>query len=447
MSISGFYTEWLRDGAVVSGPTWVAGPPGPFSYVAQTGDIGHKVTSAVQPCNSEGCYGSYVGSSNSVLVSPSVSPSPSPGGGSSIVASGYIRKPDGTGASGATVLLYRDVDTDSNITQKALDEATTDSSGYYVLHATNTGDVAIDAAANDGWVNFAIEANAGDSPYFDVVARRWDPARGVWRSTEDDEVFADGSTGVSPAAPDSLAVDVAPTGGSLVAGDWPSFVGSCKLAIEKTTLVRTEVDPTTIGELHVAKDATGKFSYGIGNRADSEISIASSVGGWHLLGFKHIATNTTTSVAVTNSGEDWARQIRSRFQYGLYKHERSTVDWVTGQRVPCGTSYTKEPRVWVGNIELGADLSSKLHLCQTKYAQWSVPFSQNTEFHRYSGKLQTWQGAASVDLGFGRLDLSAWSGASKSVGYDYHFGVASAVHWLCGTDSWPRFASRIFAGG
>ena len=33
-----------------------------------------------------------------------------------------------------------------------------------MLHATNTGDVAIDAAANDGWVNFAIEANAGDSP-------------------------------------------------------------------------------------------------------------------------------------------------------------------------------------------------------------------------------------------------------------------------------------------
>ena len=28
VSISGFYTEWLRDGAVVSGPTWVAGRPG-----------------------------------------------------------------------------------------------------------------------------------------------------------------------------------------------------------------------------------------------------------------------------------------------------------------------------------------------------------------------------------------------------------------------------------
>ncbi|HSS82059.1 MAG TPA: hypothetical protein VLK24_12805 [Gaiellaceae bacterium] len=451
VSISGFYSEWLRDGVVVGGPTWIAGPPGPFTYTALPADVGHKLTSAVQPCNSEGCYGSYAGSSNAVAVSaPQGSPPPPPpivGGGSSIVASGYLRKPDGSAAAGATVQLYRDADTDSSISQAALDETTTDPSGFYVLHASNTGDVAADAAANDGWVNFAIEANAGDTPYFDVVARRWDTARGVWRSTNDDDVFADGSSGLSTAAPDSLAVDVAPTGGSLSAGDWPSFFGSCKLAIEKTTLVRTEVDPTTIGELHVAKDATGKFSYGIGNRADSQISIASSVGGWHLLGFKHVATNTTTTVAVTNTGDDWARQIRSRFQYGLYKHERSTVDWVTGQRIPCGTSYTKEPRVWVGNIELGADLSSKLHLCQTKYAQWSTPFSPNTEFHRYSGKLQTWQGAASVDLGVGRLDLSAWSGASKSVGYDYHFGVAFAVHWLCGTDGWPRFAARIFAGG
>jgi hypothetical protein len=79
-SISGFYKEWLRDGAVFSGPTWVAGAPGPFTYVAQSGDVGHVLTSAVLPCNAEGCYGSYVPSTNAVVPAspPSVVPPPPP---------------------------------------------------------------------------------------------------------------------------------------------------------------------------------------------------------------------------------------------------------------------------------------------------------------------------------------------------------------------------------
>src|SRR4051794_27631496 len=77
-SISGFYTEWLRDGFVFSGPTWVAGQPGPFSYVAQAGDVGHKLTSAVQPCNADGCYGSYVASSNAVVPTSAPPPPPPP---------------------------------------------------------------------------------------------------------------------------------------------------------------------------------------------------------------------------------------------------------------------------------------------------------------------------------------------------------------------------------
>src|SRR5262249_39161909 len=32
-SITGYYKEWLRDGSVVSGPTFVASSPGPFAYL------------------------------------------------------------------------------------------------------------------------------------------------------------------------------------------------------------------------------------------------------------------------------------------------------------------------------------------------------------------------------------------------------------------------------
>src|SRR5204862_7993649 len=196
-----------------------------------------------------------------------------------------------------------------------------------------------DAAANDGWVNFAVEATAGDTPYYDVVARRWDPVSGSWISS--DQVAAAGSASASSTSSsgDPLLVDVAPaTDGSISAGDGPNTYGPCRYAIEKTSLVRTEVDPTTIGELHVAKDATGTFSYGIGNRADSQISIGIGVGGgWHLGSYKHIATSNTATVGVSNTGDDWAHQIRSRFQYGLYRHERLTYDLVTGRPIPCGT--------------------------------------------------------------------------------------------------------------
>ena len=64
---TGFWKEWLRDGVVVAGPTWVVGPPGSFAYTVQSADVGHAIRSAVLPCNDEvGCAGSYAQSSNSV---------------------------------------------------------------------------------------------------------------------------------------------------------------------------------------------------------------------------------------------------------------------------------------------------------------------------------------------------------------------------------------------
>jgi hypothetical protein len=53
--LTGSYREWLRDGVVFSGPTWVSGSPGPFSYVVQSGDVGHAIRSAVTVCNVDGC--------------------------------------------------------------------------------------------------------------------------------------------------------------------------------------------------------------------------------------------------------------------------------------------------------------------------------------------------------------------------------------------------------
>jgi hypothetical protein len=67
-SITYFYYEWLSDGAVISGPTLVNSPPTSFTRLIAFGDAGHTIRSAVNPCNAEGCYGTYVQSSNGVAV-------------------------------------------------------------------------------------------------------------------------------------------------------------------------------------------------------------------------------------------------------------------------------------------------------------------------------------------------------------------------------------------
>lgn len=75
-AFTGFYTEWLRDGAVVSGPTFVASSPGSFTYVVQDADVGHSIRSAVLPCNADGCYDAYASSSNAIVPISSAPPPP-----------------------------------------------------------------------------------------------------------------------------------------------------------------------------------------------------------------------------------------------------------------------------------------------------------------------------------------------------------------------------------
>lgn len=57
---TGFYKEWLRNGVIISGPTYVSGAPTSFTYAVQTADVQQSISSAVNPCNVNGCYGTYV---------------------------------------------------------------------------------------------------------------------------------------------------------------------------------------------------------------------------------------------------------------------------------------------------------------------------------------------------------------------------------------------------
>lgn len=99
--ISGFYKEWLRNGAVVSGPTWTTG--GSFTYAVGAADVAAGIRSGVQPCNADGCYGSFVLSSNTVTPAnraPAAPTSLAPASGTSSdstkpTLSGTFRDPDG----------------------------------------------------------------------------------------------------------------------------------------------------------------------------------------------------------------------------------------------------------------------------------------------------------------------------------------------------------------
>jgi hypothetical protein len=443
-AINGFNKEWLRDGTVISGPDWVDGWPGSFTYTVQAADVGHELRSAVSPCDDDfGCYTPPAQSSNAV-VPVSTPPPPPPPANDPIVAQGYVTDLKGLDVSGAIVELYLNLDT--NGTQSSpLDVTTTDESGHYVLRAPYEGAVADVGDANDGWVNFDVLGTSGDVPYNNVAARRWDGGEGRWLTPEEDSA-GDGPD--YPVLPEDIDLEAYP-GASIANGDWPNVSGPCRYPYgESTQLVSEEARPTVIGELHVARDATGRFYYGRTRRADSHISIAVSSGGWHLGSFRHVAASEGSGVSIANPSPDWAKQIVTYMQYGLLVHTRWALD-SRGQPVPCGSSRTIEPLEWSGaGITPGADESKWLHKCRTwPYIQWSLPFGPTAQWDRTSYKLRTWEAAATVDLGSGGVTLKAWSGASQRVRYHYAFGTAYQEHWLCGSDGPMYRSTRIFAGG
>jgi len=352
-----------------------------------------------------------------------------------VVAQGYVRDPTGVPVSGALVELYRDPVVGSAVFSP-LDSATTGTDGFFVLRSPYTDELRGDAAANGGYVNFDVLGASEDATYYGGVTRTYDSATRIWLTPE--QAIADGQ---SRFADQTLDLDPVPDA-SLRAG----ATGSpwCVITTKRKTLLATERDSTIVGELLVARDAIGTFSFGEGTEHVSNISVGIDFGhGWRLGAFAHATTGATSGVSISNVGDDWARQLRSDFVYAKYR--KQTVNPWGGV---CSTWYTIEPREWVGGgIVAGTDESQYLHQCLTTYARWRINQGPATSWFRASNKLRTWGGAATVDLGSGGLDLKAWTGASRWVRYDYSFGTRIHDHYLCGSDDFPKRSSRIFAGG
>jgi hypothetical protein len=349
---------------------------------------------------------------------------------------GYVRDANGQPVSGAAVVLYRVLD-DSGSQSAPIDRTTSSSDGHYELHADPVG-----LTDDQGWANLAIEGTAGDVPYYAVASRKWDGS-GTWQGP--DQADTPATDPGYPVLPDD--VDLDPQGGSIAGGGGPDVESpACWFAEDRTTLVATERDPTIIGELHVAQDAHGTFTYGESSKADSNISVASDLGSgvWHVAAgvFKHVTRGDAEYVSETNPAPDWAHDLLSDFVYAKYKHERVS-DW--DGRI-CSRWYSIEPKEWWGGIWPGADESRYLHQCQTTYKAFAAHFGPITAFTRTSYKLRTWGAGVVVGLGTAGIALHVRSGASQRVRFHYAFG-RNTDHYLCGNDNRPGRSTRILAGG
>lgn len=438
---TGFYKEWLRDGVVISGPDWVEGPPANFTYTIQQADLGHAIRSGVSACDEEyGCYLPYAQSSNAIVPGDSPPPPPPPAA-LPVAAQGHVRDLNGSPVPGATVALYRDLDPDTSATQEApLDRTTTDSDGFYILRVAYSGDL----VDQDGWANFAVEGTAGDVPYYAVAPRKWNGVD-TWMTPEE-VAQVEARDPQYPILPEDVDLDPQ-DGASIMDGGGPD-VGSerCYAAYDRKTLVSSEPANTVIGELHVAQDATGTFSYAVGNLADSYISLGINLGaGWHAAPrvFKHITRTNSSVVRERSPSEEWAHALLSSFMYSLYRHVRTSA-W-TGK--VCSTWYTIEAKDWRGGIWPGADQSRYLHQCLTTYRRWYNTFGPNTDFDRSRYRLRLWDSGVTVGLGTNGLTLGTQSGASSRVTYHYHFGTRLQYHYICGNDAFPARSTRVLAGG
>ena len=101
---------------------------------------------------------------------------------------------------------------------------------------------------------------------------------------------------------------------------------------------------------------------------------------------------------------------------------------------------------WVGSSKLGANLSHLVNRCEEDHVQYIASHPRGARFKRDKEKYATFPSAASVTVGGTSLSLSARSGMSQWVTLEWVFGTKFALHVLCGTDTYPPQASRIFAG-
>ncbi len=364
--------------------------------------------------------------------------------GPPVVISGTVVDSTGGPVSGAVVSLYPDrLD---GVPTVALDSQVTDSSGTYSLTTDLTADLSQIASGHQRYVNFELDVESLKLTSSTFFSRQW--SDGKWVQGEASPAngtvtLAPGGAGVAK-TPRALARILTTSG--VQANSNPGL--PCT-TVDKRVPGTSQQRLTVIGELHTANDATETYTYGKSSFAESDISIATSLGGanWSLSGSVHMSDKNMGGTDVRKTAhENVGTRIGSYFQYAEFKRFQSCP-------TPRGTVTTflrneVKPTNWNGGVEIGRNYDNHYldgH-CPPLPNRRTQSFTTDTEAHTLSEKQVTFSNAASVSIFGVGVSLEAQSGWSKNVESEWSFGHAAPHHYLCGNTGPYRSSPRIFAG-
>ncbi len=328
--------------------------------------------------------------------------------GDPTLASGTLNAGQGVNVQSVSVHAYSDPG-DDNGTLTDVGSTSTDSSGTWTLAVPITSDMTDLAASNGGYVNFVLVASSANGYGITHVTRLL--SNGQWIDTSE---------------PTSLGSPAIPFASYAVGPNWP--------CIPQITVIATEDQYSAIGELHVAHDSTGTYTYG--THADSNFDVGISYDGnhWSLSGSYHVGNDKGAQISYTE-GPDFGHRLTSQFHNLKRKY-----NWFGYQG--CGPAYDTYPSRWNGGAQIGLDNSYLDFNCNTSSGN-TQNFGRNTSFDRSSS--HAYHLSSAINL-FGIVQVGVDSGYSQYVISHWSFGSGQSNHYLCGNDGPVTTAHRIFAG-
>lgn len=290
-----------------------------------------------------------------------------------------------------------------------------DQDGRFEIRAARTPELEQLAAVNSGYVNFsAITPDGGEWHFSRYLGEGAAPLgqhleRGNWPERP----------GEAPEAMEIQVTEPAPDR----PGHFRAMAGFC----QDYQVVDTKRASTMIGEINAESDTIlNSFSYGEGNSADSDISVAtkSAHGVWKLAGDFHVGTEKVATVG-HEGGRGESLWFTSGFDYHLMRDK-------------CGNEKITVHQ-WRGGIENRPQMN--MGCTADPYRRHRERYGAGGKFDRSERRAMTWSRAAEV---FG-VGLSSRSGFSQNVQMHLVFGQ-EAVHWVCGDNAVATHSGRVFSG-
>jgi hypothetical protein len=305
-------------------------------------------------------------------------------------------------------------------------EAPVDASGNYVLTASPTRGEMVSAlaraATNGGWVSLDLTATGTNGKMvIQSTSRRF--TGGQWISDGSNQagkvaLLRRASAKRSYAVTAATAVDCLP----------------------ETTLLSTGATPTTTGELHTGDNQWGNFYYGQTADSSIEVGIETPIfsGSWSVSGSVHTG-NALTQFASWQVGSQWGYKLRTNMEFKRYK-----LDYPNNLYPYCpqyDSSKTVNTR-WVGSTILGDNVHNLDNNCRNYPVTKQQRQYRGTGWGRASYDFTWFDGAFSA-FGF---TARAKSGSSQYVRANWTVGTNYTYYWYCGSDDYPAFAHRVYAG-